>query len=73
VFINYVALPFNSRIFLVGNFVFAQQTLDLKAPGGNEAFGGEQKGTALIVSNEHSVNIVANMTTPPKELCLRAG
>ncbi|MFZ0628415.1 MAG: hypothetical protein WAM16_03855 [Nitrososphaeraceae archaeon] len=47
--------------------MFAQQTLDLKAPGGNEAFGGEQKGTELIVSNEHSVNIVANMTTPPKE------
>ena len=53
--------------------MFAQQTLNLKAPGGNEAFGGEQKGTALIVSNEHSVNIFANMTTPPKELCLRAG
>lgn len=47
--------------------MFAQQTLNLKAPGGNEAFGGEQKGTELIDSNEHSVNIVANMTTPPKE------
>ena len=53
--------------------MFAQQTLDLKAPGGNEAFVGEQKGTALIVSNEHSVNIVANMTTPPKEGTLFEG
>lgn len=53
--------------FSVGNFVFAQQTLDLKAPGGNEAFGGEQKGTVLFVPKEHSINIVANMTTPPKE------
>jgi hypothetical protein len=52
--------------FSVGNFVFAQQTLDLKAPGGNEAFGGEQKGTVLIVPKQDSVNIVANMTTPPK-------
>jgi hypothetical protein len=47
--------------------VFAQQTLDLKAPGGKEAFGGELKGTVLIGPKEHSVNIVANMTTPPKE------
>lgn len=53
--------------FSVGNFVFAQQTLDLKAPGGSEAFGGELKGTVLIAPKEHSVNIVANMTTPPKE------
>ena len=29
--------------FSVGNFVFAKQTLDLKTPGGNEDFGGEQK------------------------------
>lgn len=27
--------------FSVGNFVFAKQ--DLKTPGGNEDFGGEQK------------------------------
>jgi hypothetical protein len=53
--------------FSVGNFVFGQQTLDLKTPEGNEAFGGEEKGTVLIVPKEHSVNIVANMTTPPKE------
>jgi len=53
--------------FSVGNFVYGQQTLDLKTPGGNEAFGGEEKGTFLIVPKEHSVNIVANMTTPPKE------
>lgn len=53
--------------FSIGNFVFAQKTLDLKAPVGNEAFGGEQKGTVLIFPKEHSLNIVANMTTPPKE------
>ena len=53
--------------FSVGNFVFAQKTLDLKAPVGNEALGGEQKGTVLIFPKEHSVNIVANMTAPPKE------
>jgi hypothetical protein len=56
-----------SGTFSVGNFVFAQQELDLKTPGGNEAFGGEEKGTVLIVPKEHAVNIVANMTTPPKE------
>jgi hypothetical protein len=51
----------------VGKFVYGQQTLDIKTPGGNEAFGGEKMGTVTIVSKEHSVNLVANMTTPPKE------
>jgi hypothetical protein len=41
--------------------------LDLKTPGGNEAFGGDNKGSVLLVPKEHSVNIVANMDTPPKE------
>ena len=50
-----------------GNFVSGQQTLDLKTPGGNEAFGGDNKGSVLLVPKEHSVNIVANMDTPPKE------
>jgi len=51
----------------MGNFVSGQQTLDLKTPGGNEAFGGDNKGSVLLVPKEHSVNIVANMDTPPKE------
>jgi hypothetical protein len=51
----------------VGKFVYGQQTLDIKTPGGNEAFGGEKMGTVTILSKEHSVNLVANMTTPPKE------
>lgn len=51
----------------IGNFVSGQQTLDLKTPGGNEAFGGDNKGSVLLVPKEHSVNIVANMDTPPKE------
>jgi hypothetical protein len=50
----------------MGNFVSAQ-TLDLKTPGGNQAFGGDNKGSVLIDPKEHSVNIVADMTTPPKE------
>ncbi|HSA73780.1 MAG TPA: anti-sigma factor [Nitrososphaeraceae archaeon] len=45
----------------------AQQTLDLKTPGGNEAFGGDSKGTVSLVPKEHTVYIVANMSTPPKE------
>ena len=40
--------------FSIGNFAFAQKTLDLKAAVGNEAFGGEQKGTVLIFPNEHT-------------------
>ena len=52
---------------LSGNFVSGQQTLDLKTPGGNEAFGGDNKGSVLLVPKEHSVNIVAIMDTPPKE------
>jgi hypothetical protein len=51
----------------VGKFVYGQQTLDIKTPGGNEAFGGEKMGTVTILSKEHSANLVANMTTPPKE------
>jgi hypothetical protein len=51
----------------MANFVSAQQTLDLKTPGGNEAFGGDNKGSILLVPKEHSVNIVATMDTPPKE------
>lgn len=54
-------------IFSSAAFVSAQQTLDLKTPGGNEAFGGDSKGTVSLVPKEHTVNIVANMSTPPKE------
>lgn len=50
----------------VGKFVYGQETIDIKTPGGYEPFGGEKKGTVTIVPKEHSVNIVANMTTPPK-------
>ena len=39
----------------------------MKTPGGNEAFGGDSKGSVSIVPKEHTVNIVANMSTPPKE------
>jgi len=53
--------------FSNGKFVHSQQTLDIKTPGGNEAFGGEEMGTLTVVPKEHTVNIVANMTTPPKE------
>jgi hypothetical protein len=48
-------------------FAYSQQTLDVKTPGGNEVFGGEKMGTVTIVPKEHMVQIVANMTTPPKE------
>lgn len=51
----------------IGNIVLGQQTLDLKTPGGNQAFGGETKGSVVIVPEEHSVDVVANMTTPAKE------
>jgi len=54
-------------IFSSAGFVSGQQTLDLKTPGGNEAFGGDSKGSVSIVPKEHAVNIVANMSTPPKE------
>jgi hypothetical protein len=49
----------------IGNFVSGQLTLDLKTPGGNEAFGGDNKGSVLLVPKEHSVSIVANMDTSP--------
>lgn len=54
-------------IFSSAGFVSGQQTLDLKTPGGNEVFGGYSKGSVSIVPKEHTVNIVANMSTPPKE------
>jgi len=50
----------------IGNFAFSQ-TLDLKTPGGNQAFGGDNEGSVIIDPKEHSISIVANMTTPPKE------
>jgi hypothetical protein len=56
-----------SGSFSAGKFVSGQQTLDIKTPGGNEAFGGEKKGTVELVPKEHTVNIVANISTPPKE------
>ncbi len=40
-------------------FVSGQQTFDLKTPGGNEAFGEDNKGSVSIVPKEHTVNIVA--------------
>jgi hypothetical protein len=48
-------------------FVFGQQSLDLKTPGGNDAFSGDSKGTVSIVPKEHTINIIANMSTLPKE------
>jgi hypothetical protein len=42
----------------VENFV-SGQTLDLKTPGGNQAFECDNKGSILPVPKEHSVNIVA--------------
>lgn len=54
-------------IFSSTAFVSAQQTLDLKTPGGNEAYGGDSKGSVSLVPKEHTVNIVANMSTPPNE------
>ena len=46
-------------IFSSAGVVSGQQTLDLKTPGGNEAFGGDSKGSVSIVPKEHTVNIVA--------------
>src|SRR6187431_1495022 len=43
-------------IFSSAEFVSGQQTLDLKTPGGNEAFGGDNKGSVSIVPKEHDVN-----------------
>lgn len=54
-------------VFSSAGFVSGQQALDLKTPGGNEAFGGDSKGSVSLVPKEHTVNIVANMSTPPKE------
>jgi hypothetical protein len=51
--------------FSAVQFAFSQQTLDIKATGGNEAFGGEKMGTITIVPKEHTVHIVANMSAPP--------
>jgi len=52
-------------------FVFGQQSLDLKTPGGNEAFGGDSKVSVSIVPKEHTINIIANMIRLLKrERCL---
>jgi len=56
-----------SGSFSNGKVVYGQQTLDIKTQGGNEAFGGEKMGTVTIVPKEHTINVVANMTSPPKE------
>jgi hypothetical protein len=50
----------------LGNLV-SGQTLDLKIPSGNQALGGDNKGSILLIPKEHSLNIVANMTSPPQE------
>jgi hypothetical protein len=65
--ITVIAMIMMAGAFFGGNLVYGQQTLDIKTPGGNEAFGGEKMGTVTIVPKEHTVNVVANMTTPPKE------
>jgi hypothetical protein len=36
----------------MGNFVSGQQTLDLKTPVGNEVFGGDNKGSVLLIPQE---------------------
>jgi hypothetical protein len=66
-FISTLGLLMIAGTLSAGKFVFGQQTLDLKSPGGNQAFGGDNKGNLLLVPNEHTVNIIANMSTPPKE------
>ena len=64
--IMFVGIFLIGGAIFVGRFVHGQETIDIKTPGGNEPFGGEKKGTVTIVPKEHSVNIVANMTSPPK-------
>ena len=46
---------------------YSQQTLDLRAPGGNTAFGGDKMGTVTIIPKGHEIHAVANMSSPPKE------
>jgi anti-sigma-K factor RskA len=46
---------------------YSQQTLDIKAANGSDQFGGDKMGTLTVVPKEHSVNIVASMSSPPKE------
>ena len=65
--ITLIAMVMIAANFCGVNLVFGQQTLDIKTPGGNEAFGGEKMGTVTIVPKEHTVNVVGNMTSPPKE------
>jgi hypothetical protein len=45
----------------------AQQTMDVTKATDGKATGGEKVGTVSITPQEHTVDIVANMTAPPGE------
>jgi hypothetical protein len=45
----------------------AQQTMDVTKSTEGQAGGGEKMGTVTITPEEHTVDIVANMTAPPTE------
>jgi hypothetical protein len=45
----------------------AQQTMDVTKSTEGQATGGEKMGTVTITPEEHTVDIVANMTAPPAE------
>jgi hypothetical protein len=45
----------------------AQQTMDVTKATAGKATGGEKMGTVAITPEEHTVDIVANMTAPPAE------
>ena len=56
-----------TRTIRIRNFFSGQQTVDLKTPDRNQVFGDGNKGSVLIVPKRHVVNIIANMTSRPKE------
>jgi hypothetical protein len=47
--------------------VHAQQNLDVTKATEGKATGGEKTGTLTVTPEEHTVDIVANMSAPPAE------
>jgi len=45
----------------------AQQTLDITKSTEGKATGGEKVGTLTVIPQDHTLNIVANMSAPPAD------
>jgi hypothetical protein len=63
----FVVVSMAGSLTFAASEAYAQQSYDVTQAVDGKATGGEKMGTVTITPDEHTVQIVANMSTPPAE------